>query len=112
MEKFDKEKESSYLKYLDIDNLYGWAMSQKLPVNDFKWFEDTSQFSKDFLENYIEDGHKDYFFEVDAQYPENLHSLYNDLPFLPEIMKIEKVEKLAANLHDKKEHVIHIRNLK
>ena len=50
--------------------------------------------------------------KVDVQYLEKLHELYNDLPFLPERMKIEKVEKPAANLHDKTEYVIHIRNLK
>ena len=55
---------------------------------------------------------KDSFFEVDVQYLEKLHELHNDLPFLPERMKIEKVEKLVANLHDKTEYVIHIRNLK
>ena len=53
-----------------------------------------------------------YFFEVDVQYPEKLHELHNDLPFLPERMKIEKVEKLGSNLHDKMQYVIHIRNLK
>ena len=37
MEKYDKNKESSYLKYCYVNNLYGWEMSQKLPVNDFKW---------------------------------------------------------------------------
>ena len=52
------------------------------------------------------------FFEVEAQYPEKVHELHNNLPFLPERMKIEKVEKLAANLHDKTEYVMHIRNLK
>ena len=41
-----------------------------------------------------------------------INGLHNDLPFLPEILKIEKVEKLLANLHDKKEYVIHIQNLK
>ena len=50
--------------------------------------------------------------EVDVQYSENLHELHNDLPFLPERMKIEQIEKLVTNLHDKTEHVIHIRNLK
>ena len=55
---------------------------------------------------------KDSFFEVDVQYLEKLHELHNDLPFLPERMKIEKVEKLVANLHDKTEYVIHTRNLK
>ena len=50
--------------------------------------------------------------EVDVQYPETLHGIHNDLPFLPEGMKIEKVEKLVFILHDKKEYVIHIRKLK
>ena len=50
--------------------------------------------------------------EVDVQYPETLHDIHNDLPFLPEGMKIEKVEKLVFILHDKKEYVIHIRKLK
>ena len=50
--------------------------------------------------------------EVDVQYLEKLHELHNDLPFLPERMKIKKVEKLVANLHDKIEYIIHIRNLK
>ena len=51
-------------------------------------------------------------FEVNVQYLEKLHELHNDLPFLPERMKIEKVEKLVASLHDKTEYVIHIRHLK
>ena len=63
------------------------------------------------VENYKEDSHGGYFLEFDVQYPEKLYDLNNDLPFLPERMKIEKVEKLVANLHDKKEYVIHI-NLK
>ena len=60
-------------------------------------------------------GDKGYFLNVDVQYPENLHIFHNDLPFLPEKMKIEKVEKPVANLHDKTEYVrnlIHINNLK
>ena len=50
--------------------------------------------------------------EVDVQYLEKLHKIHNDLPFLPERMKTEKVEKLVTKLHDKTEYVIHIRNLK
>ena len=50
--------------------------------------------------------------EVDAQYPENLHDLHKDLPFQPETIKNEKVQKLAVNLHEKTEYVIQIRNLK
>ena len=42
MKSFNKNKEPSYIKYLDVGSLYGWAMSQKLPVNDFRWFENAS----------------------------------------------------------------------
>ena len=87
-------------------------MSQKLPVNNFAWVEDTSQFDEYFIKNYNEESDEEYFLEVDVKYPEKLHVLNNDLPFLFERMKIEKVEKTAANLHDKTVNVIHIRNLK
>ena len=87
-------------------------MSQKLPVNNFEWIEDTSQFNEDFIKKYIEESDGGYFLEVDNQYLENLHELHNDLQFLPERMVIEKVEKLVANLHDKTEYVIYTRNLK
>ena len=111
MKDYDKNKESSYLKYWDVNDLYRWATSQK-PVNKFELIEDTSEFNKDFIKNYNEESDEGYFLEVDVQYLEKLHELHNDLPFLPERMKIEKVEKLVANLHDKTEYVIHIRNLK
>ena len=56
--------------------------------------------NKDFIQNYNEDNDKEYFLEVDVQYPRELHDLHSNLPFLPKKMKIEKVGKLAANLHD------------
>ena len=84
-------------------------MLQKLPVNKFVWIKDTSQFNEDFIKNYNEESDEGYFLDVDVQYPEKLHELHNDLPFLPEKMKIEKVEKLVTNSHDKIEYVIHIR---
>ena len=87
-------------------------MSQKIPVNNFEWIEDTSPFNEDFIKNYNEESNEGYFLEIDVQYSENLHGLHKDLPFLPERMKIEKFEKLVANLHDKTEYVIHIMNLK
>ena len=87
-------------------------MSQKFPVNNFEWIKDTSQFNEELLKNYNEENDEGYFLEVDIQYPEKLHELHNDLPFIPERMKIERVEKLVANLHDKTEYVIHISNLK
>ena len=85
---------------------------QKFPVNNFEWIEDTSQFNEDFIKNYNEENDQEYFLEVDVQYLEKLHDLHNDLPFLPERMKIEKVRKLIASFHDKTEYVTHIRNLK
>ena len=107
-----KNKESSYLQYWDVNNLYCWTMPQKLLVNNFEWIEDTCQFNKDFVKNYNEESDEGYFLKVDVQYLEKLHELYNDLPFLPGRMKIEKVEKLVPNLHGKTEFVIHIRNFK
>ena len=82
--------------YLDANNLYGWAMSQKLPVNGFKWKENTSKFNKDFIKSYNEDSIKGYIFEVDVEYPKNLHDLHSDLPFLPERMKIKNAINLYA----------------
>ena len=83
-------------------------MSQKLPVNKSEYIEDTSQFNRDFIKSYNEASHEGYSLQVDVQYPKKLHKLHNDLPILTERMKLGKVEKLAANLHDKSEYVIHI----
>ena len=87
-------------------------MLQKLPVNNLEKIKDTSQFNKYFIKNYNEESDEGYFLEVLVQYLEQLHELYNDLPFLPERMEIEKVENVLANLHDKTEYFIQIRNLK
>ena len=69
MKDYDKNKESSSLKYSDRNNLYGSAMSQKLPVNNIEWIEDTSQFKEEFMKNYNKDSDKIYLFKVDVQYP-------------------------------------------
>ena len=84
----------------------------KLPGNKFGWIKDTSQFNEDFIKSYDEESQEGYFLEADVQYPEKLHDLHYDLPFLLVKMKIEKVENLVANLYDKNEYVIRIRNLK
>ena len=67
-------------------------MSQKLSVNNFKRVKETSQFNEDFIKSYNDDSDEGYFLEVDFQYPEKLHNLHNDLTFLPERMRIEKVD--------------------
>ena len=87
-------------------------MSQKLPLDGFKWVDETSQLNEDFIKSYTKDSNIGYLIDADVQYLENLHEPHNDLPFSPERIKIEKVEKLVANLHDEKEYVIYIRNLK
>ena len=71
-------------------------MSQKLPVNNFEWVKDTYQFSKDFIKKYNEESDKGYFLEVDIPDLKKLHEIHNDLPFLPERIKIEKVEMLVS----------------
>ena len=112
MKDYNKNKEFSYIQYWDVNNLYRWTMSQKLPVNNVERMKDTSQLNEDFIKNYNEESDKGYFLEVDIKYLEKLHELHNDIPFLLEKMKIEKVEKLVANLHDKAKYLIHIRKLK
>ena len=109
MKDYDKNKESSYLQYCDVNNLYGWAMSQKLPINNFEWIKYTSQFNEDFIKNYDEVRDEGYVLEIDVQYLDKLYDFHNYLPFSPEI---EKVGKFIANLHDRTEYVIHKRNLK
>ena len=112
MKDYDKNKESSYIEYWDVNNLYGRAMSQNFPVSNFEWIKDTCQFNEDFIKNCNEESDEGYFLEVDIQYLVKLHELYNDLPSLPKRMKIENSWKVVANLHDKAEYVIHIKNLK
>ena len=68
---------------------------------------DSYQFHEDYKKNYNKESVEGYFFKVDVQYPEKLYRLYNNLTFFPGRMKIEKVEKLAANLHDKTQYVMH-----
>ena len=77
---------------------------KKLPVNKLEWIKDTSQFNEDFIKNYNEESDEGYFLEVGVQYPEKLLELHNYLPFLPERMKLWKIEKLVTNLQDKTEY--------
>ena len=90
MKDYIKNKELSHIQYWDVNNLYGWAMSHKLPVNNFERIKDTSRFNEDFTKNYNEESNEGYFLEVDVQYLEELQELHNDLPFLQEKIKIKK----------------------
>ena len=128
MKNYDPEKESSYIPYLDANNLYGWAMSQKLPTGDFRWIPSPEYIN---LDSYDENSAKGLILEVDLEYPPELHRLHNDYPLAPEKMVVReeklsdysreilgregmtigKVGKLIPNLRDKKEYVLHYRNL-
>ena len=112
---FDENSESSYIEYLDANNLYAWALSQKLPVNGFKWIKQKkklSKFSEDFTKKYNEDCNRGYFLEVDIEYLKRLFNSHKDLPFLPERKKVKKIEKLICSIEDKEKNVFHIRALK
>ena len=65
-----------------------------------------------FIENYNEDSDEGHFRKVDVQYFEKLQYFHSDLPALLEIDRIQKVKKLAANLHKKEEYAIHMTNVK
>ena len=68
MKNYNKSIKSSYLMYLDANNLYGWAMSKKLPINGFKWENDLSRFNENFIKNYNENSDVGYFLEVDVKF--------------------------------------------
>ena len=68
MKNYNKNIESSYLIYLDANNLYGWAMSQKLPVNGFKWENDLSRFNENFIKNYNENSDKGFQVNQDCNH--------------------------------------------
>ncbi|KAK3731185.1 hypothetical protein QZH41_019242, partial [Actinostola sp. cb2023] len=100
---YDGEKKSTFIKYLDANNLYGWAMSEPLPTDGFKWMNkaELKRWSKILC-----------ILEVDLEYPEELHELHNEYPLAPERLMIQKVEKLVPNLMDKKNYVVHHKALK
>ena len=115
MKNYYKNKELSYLIYLDANNLYGCAILQKLLVVGFKLKKNILKFNEKFIKNCNEDSYKGYIFEVDVEYPKELFfNKHKDLSFLPEKMKTKLIgpEKRVCNIHNKKNYVVHIRALK
>ncbi|KAK9869282.1 hypothetical protein WA026_003035 [Henosepilachna vigintioctopunctata] len=109
MEDFDPSKHSKYILYLDVNNLYGYSMTQYLPYDDFEWTDtniDVTQVSDDSPEGYI--------LQVDLEYPQNLHNLHKDFPFCAEHRNPpgSNLKKLMTTLFDKKEYILHYRSLK
>ena len=74
--------------------------------------KNTSKFDETFIKNYDENSDKGYIFEVDVEYPKELHEVHSDLPFLPERMKFKNCCKLVCNLYNKKKYVAQIRTFK
>jgi hypothetical protein len=128
MQNYDKTQETTYIQYLDANNLYGHSMSQKLPYRDFEWVEMTV----DDVIQYDCSGEKGCFVECDIDYPEELHNEHNNYPLAPETRIIlkkelspyqqfqlhthkekhsEKITKLIPNLYNKTKYVCHIKNL-
>ena len=110
--RFNKNKLKKHLIYLDANNLYGDAMSKKLPTHGFKWL--TSGEMENLFNNQVEQVWEKTpcILVVDLEYPENLHDLHNDYPFCPERVKCKNgVEKLIPNLRNKTKYVIHYKNL-
>ena len=91
MADYDKNKESSFLKYWDVNNFYGWAMWQNLPVGRFIWVGNSSKFNENFIKNYNEDNNIEYFLKGDVQHLEELRELHNDLPFFWKGWKLDRL---------------------
>ena len=129
---YDKKKGSSYINYLDANNLYGLSMIQKLPYRNLQWDD---KITEEDINNF-DNGRTGYILEVDLEYPKELHDLHNDYPLAPEVMNVkaymlsekqveiyklihgskepkdEKTKQLILNLNDKNKYVVHIRTLK
>ena len=101
-----------FIEYIDANNLYGWAMCKKLPIDDFMKEQDLSIFTDDFIKNYNKKSDKGYLFHVDINYLQEIRELHVDLPFLHAKMQVDKVNKLVANVHDKNNYVVHVYALK
>ena len=121
---YDPDKLISYIMYLDANNLYGWAMSKPLPYRNFRWVNADSVIPKKKGVGHI--------YEVDLEYPKELHDLHNDYPCAPEKIKVTddmlsdycreiknkfkirsgNVYKLIPTLREKKNYVLHEENLK
>ena len=125
MENYNNEEPTSFIQYLDANNLYGWAMSQAMPTGGFQWVE----FTEKLLETPA-DATNGYILEVDLAYPHELHPAHNDYPLAPEKLTITKdqmspyqqkfidelgvsisCQKLVPNLMNKSRYVLHYRNL-
>ena len=128
MSDYDSNKQSTFITYLDKNNLYGWAADEYLPYREFEWLKNVEELDVMSINEKSDTG---YFLEVDLKYPNELHELHNDYPLPPEKptvindilsnycksiadkydVKVGDVKKLIANLGNKTKYVVHYRNL-
>ena len=128
---YNPDLPTSYIVYLDANNLYGWTMTCPLPFKDFSWLSD-EEIEKLDIETVSDTSDYGYILEVDLDYPQHLHDSHNDYPLAAEKLQVTtdmlspycaelksslamanaKVEKLIPNLYDKKKYTVHYRNLK
>ena len=128
MNDYDPKKPTTFIIYLDMNNLYGWAMSKYLPYGEFEWLENINEFDINWINEKSDTG---YFLEVDLEYPDKLHELHNNYPLAPEKLvvssdmlsenckkiadknqiKVGGVKKLIPNLGNRTKYVLHYRNL-
>ena len=112
MKNYDKNIESSYLTYLDANKLYGWAMSQKLPVNGFRWVNDVSRFNEDFIKITMKIVMQDISLKQMQSIQKNYLVLIKSYHFNQKKKRLGQVEKLVCSIEDKEKQVTHIRALK
>ena len=125
---YDPKKPSTFISYLDMSNLYGWAMSEYLPYGRFKWLKDIDKFDIMSINDKSPIG---YLLEADLEYPEELHELYYNFPLAPEKpvvssdmlskyckkitdeyeINVGDVKILISNLSNKTNYVVHYRIL-
>ena len=82
---YDPKKLSTFITYLDMNNLYDWAMSEYLPYGGFKWLKNVDEFD---VMSISEKSPIGYFLEIDLKYPDELHELQNDYPLAPEKLAV------------------------
>ena len=101
MNDYDPKKESTFITYLDMNNLYGWAMSEYLPYGGFKWLKNINKFDIMSISDKSPIG---YILEVHLKYPDKLHELHNDFPLAPEKFAVSNnvlsnyCKKIADNM--------------
>ena len=111
MKNYNKDISSSFLMYLDANNLYGYPMISMLPIGGFKW-DDAKIYTEDMIKNYNINSKYGAVLEVDIEYPKELHKHHSELPFLCERVKLNKTKKLVTTFNNKNRYVIHISALK